>query len=66
MPATTVLLSASWNPEARLPENKPRMWSTLQELEMAFGTSYIFVSSQSGAALKSKYLCIVYPFLLHF
>lgn len=42
--------------------DKPRVWSTLQELEMAFGTNYIFVSSQSGAALKSKYLYIVYPF----
>lgn len=39
MPVATMLCLETWDLEARPPKNKPRMWSILPELEMAFGTS---------------------------
>ena len=48
-------------------KNKPRMWSTLQELEMAFGTNYTFVSSMEQLSSHNIYTLFVLfspPFLI--
>lgn len=67
MPVTTVLFLESWHPETRLPENKPRMRSTLWKWGMAFGTDYTFVPSkveQLSSQIFTHRLSLFSPFLM--